>query len=118
MIDKGGYVYILTNSTRTVLYTGVTKDICSRIWQHYYEAPETSFVSRYKVRNLIYFEMHQTIQEAIAREKQIKSWTRKKKDRLINAHNPSRKFLSFFPDDGGLPEILYPDYDETLDREL
>ena len=118
MIDKGCYSYILTNSTRRVLYTGVTNDICSRMWQHWYESPESSFVYRYKVQYLIYFEMYHTIEEAISREKQIKSWSRKKKDRLINAHNPSQKFLAFFPDDGGLPEISYPDYDETLDKEL
>lgn len=118
MINKGGYVYILTNSSRTVLYTGVTSDICSRMWQHWYEAPESSFVYRYNVKHLIYFEMYYTIEEAISREKQIKSWSRKKKDRLINAHNPDQRVLALYPDDGGLPEISYPDYDESLDREL
>ena len=118
MRSKGGFTYILTNKHKAVLYTGVTNNLLRRLWEHHYQAPPSSFVARYNVKHLVYFELHLTIQEAIAREKQIKSWKREKKTRLIDIHNPEWKFLATFPKDRGLPEVEYPAYNEALDREL
>ncbi len=115
---RAGFTYILTNKSRKVLYTGVTNNICRRLWEHRYHAPLTSFVGKYNVKHLIYFELHHTISEAISREKQIKSWKRERKVRLITVHNPEWKFLATFPEDKGLPKVEYPDYDDTLDRDL
>ena len=91
---KGGTVYILTNKTKTTLYTGVTSDINSRIRQHKNKFYPRSFSARYNVNNLIYFENFSTIEEAIEREKKIKAKSRKNKEKLINSINPEWKDLS------------------------
>ena len=89
------YVYILTNKIKTVLYTGVTNDLKNRLyWHKNPEAIEKSFTSRYKCFYLIYFEHFGDIDTAINREKQIKGWTRQKKENLINGFNPDWKFLN------------------------
>ena len=74
------FVYILTNRTNVVLYTGVTNDLERRLWEHRSHADPNSFTARYQVHKLVYFEMTPDIRSAIAREKQIKSWSRKKKN--------------------------------------
>ena len=89
------YVYILTNKTKTVLYTGVTNNLVERL--HFHQNPEgtsKSFTARYKCFYLIYFEHYLDINTAIGREKEIKGWSRAKKDNLINSFNPGRKFLN------------------------
>ncbi len=91
---KGGTVYILTNKTRTTLYTGVTSDIISRIQEHRNKVYPGSFTARYNLTVLIYFENFSTIQEAIEREKKIKGKTRKNKEILINKMNPQWLDLS------------------------
>jgi putative endonuclease len=89
------YVYILTNQQRTVLYTGVTNDLKQRIWEHYSQrGQKTSFTGKYHAYYLIYYEIHQYINNAVAREKEIKGWVREKKMKLINEMNPSLKFLN------------------------
>lgn len=89
------YVYILTNQQRTVLYTGVTNDLKQRIQEHYSQrGQKTSFTGKYHAYYLLYFEPHQYINNAIAREKEIKGWVRVKKMRLINETNPALKFLN------------------------
>lgn len=89
------YVYILTNKTKTVLYTGVTNDLKNRLyWHKNPEAIDKSFTSKYKCFYLIYFEHFDDIETAIAREKQIKGWTRQKKENLIKGFNPDWKFLN------------------------
>ena len=96
------YVYILTNQHRTVLYTGVTNNLPKRLYQHRDDIREKrkSFVARYKCRHLLYYEEYTWIQEAIAREKQIKGWLRIRKLDLIKAKNPDLKFLEhLFPYD-------------------
>ena len=88
------FVYILSNRDRNVLYVGVTNDLRKRLQQHIEEAETTSkhFTGRYKYVFLIYYERHQHIETAIAREKEIKAWRREKKERLINGVNPAWKF--------------------------
>jgi putative endonuclease len=90
---KGGSVYILTNQRHTVLYTGVTSDLVGRIYQHVNKIYANSFTKKYNVDKLVYFENHHSIEEAIAREKQIKAGSRKKKEELINKFNPQWKDL-------------------------
>ena len=80
-------VYIMTNVNNTVLYVGVTSDLNQRIRQ--YKAKELGgFTARYSISKVIYVEEYADIREAIAREKQIKSWSRRKKDDLISSRNP------------------------------
>ena len=91
---KGGTVYILTNKNRTTLYTGVTSDIASRIIEHKKKIYPKSFTARYNLHVLIYVEHYSMIEEAIDREKKIKSKTRKNKEIMINKVNPEWKDLS------------------------
>jgi putative endonuclease len=89
------YIYILTNSTRNVLYTGVTNNICRRLTEHYFNSgTDASFTGKYNCYWLLYYEIFQYINDAIAREKQIKGWTRKKKIVLIDSFNPGWDFLN------------------------
>ncbi len=88
------YVYILTNVTHRVLYTGVTSDLRKRIVQHK-EGTPGSFTARYKVNKLVYFERFERIQDAILREKQIKAGSREKKLALIESMNPEWDDLSY-----------------------
>ena len=83
------YVYILSNKNKNVIYTGVTNDLVKRVYEHKHHLDKGSFTSRYNVENLIYFEETTDIDSAIAREKQIKGWNRKRKEKLIEAKNPS-----------------------------
>ena len=81
------YVYILTNRSRT-LYVGVTGDINRRVLAHNDRAG-SQFTRRYLIRQLVYVETTSDVRAAIAREKQIKGWSRAKKIALIEAANPS-----------------------------
>jgi putative endonuclease len=81
------YVYLLTNKTKTVIYTGVTSNLIKRIYEHKNDFI-SGFTSKYKVKNLVYYQVFDDIINAIEREKQIKSWKRKKKEQLINSMNP------------------------------
>jgi putative endonuclease len=81
------YVYIITNKNNTVLYTGVTNDLRRRLYEHRFIHTD-SFSSRYKTTKLVYFEQTNDIRVAIEREKQIKGWTRNKKNELIESLNP------------------------------
>ena len=82
------YVYILTNKYNTVLYTGVTKDLVRRVYEHRNHLDKDSFTARYKTAKLVYFESVCDIKAAIEREKQIKSWKRERKNTLIERMNP------------------------------
>jgi putative endonuclease len=86
-MDKNYTVYILSSRSH-VLYTGVTSNLVARIGQHR-EGKVTSFTSKYRVQRLVYFETFRDVRGAIAREKQIKSWTREKREELIRAKNPT-----------------------------
>jgi putative endonuclease len=80
-------VYILTNWKHTVLYTGVTSDLARRISEHRAKIGG-KFTSRYNLNKLVFVELTERIEDAIAREKQIKSWARSRKIELINEVNP------------------------------
>ena len=74
------YVYILTNTHKTVLYTGVTDDLARRVYEHKHHLYPGSFTSQYNVEYLVYYEATDNPISAIEREKQIKGWNRKKKN--------------------------------------
>ncbi len=93
-MKKGGFVYILTNKLRTVLYIGVTSNIRARLWQHEHHEIPGSFTDRYNVTLLIYYEWFDTIMAAIEREKQLKRWVRKKKEWLIELKSPQWKVFN------------------------
>jgi len=80
------YVYVLTNSNHNVLYTGVTNDLGRRCYEHKKKKVK-GFTQRYNVDKLIYFEIFDFIDQAIAREKQIKGYSRTKKNALIDKFN-------------------------------
>ena len=86
------YVYILSNRRR-VLYTGVTNDLHRRVSEHRDHVVD-GFTKRYNVTRLVYFESTTKVLEAIAREKQIKGWSRSKKIALVNSMNPEWNDLS------------------------
>ncbi len=86
-------VYIVTNQYNTVLYTGVTSDLKRRAWQHK-SCEGSTFASKYRTTKLVYYEVMSSIKAAIAREKQIKGGSRKKKVELINSLNPEWKDLA------------------------
>ena len=90
---KSGIVYILSNKNRTTLYVGVTNDIVNRLYEHRY-AIGSKFTSRYNCFDLVYYEVHSSIQSAIDREKQLKRWHKEWKLNLIKAINPELKDLS------------------------
>lgn len=86
------YVYILTNRNHNVLYIGVTNNLVRRIFEHKKKLVR-GFTEKYNVDKLIYFEQFDFIDLAIAREKQIKGYSRAKKIILINKLNPEWKEL-------------------------
>ena len=86
------YIYILTNKNNTVLYTGVTNDLARRCHEHKNKLIK-GFTEKYNVDKLIYYELFDYIDFAIKREKQIKGYSREKKDLLIKNLNPNRNDL-------------------------
>jgi len=88
-------VYILSNSAAT-LYIGVTSSLDLRMWQHSVRLDPDSFASRYNLDRLVFVETYPTARQAIAREKQLKGWSRAKKLKLIRELNPDWKDLSAF----------------------
>jgi putative endonuclease len=86
-MEKQYYIYILTNATHRTLYTGVTNDLKRRVWEHKGRFVE-GFTKKYYVDMLVYYETCEDIVSAIAREKQIKAGSRKKKIALVNDMNP------------------------------
>ncbi|MEX0906449.1 MAG: GIY-YIG nuclease family protein [Balneolaceae bacterium] len=97
-VDKYLYhVYILTNKHHSVLYVGMTGWDVHRILQHI-RREKPGFTKRYNLNKLIYFEEYDEVMDAINREKQIKRWSRKKKETLIATKNPGWKNLLCKPD--------------------
>ncbi|MFT4523755.1 MAG: putative endonuclease [Bacteroidia bacterium] len=84
---KTGFVYILSNKSRTTLYIGVTSNIKRRIYEHKH-SKGGAFSSQYKLTDLLYYETIAGIQNAINREKQLKNWHREWKWNLIKKENP------------------------------
>jgi putative endonuclease len=91
-MDKASYVYMLASGRYGTLYVGVTSDLIQRVWQHR-EKFVGGFTKEYKVNQLVWYEVHGEIVEAIRREKQIKHWNREWKLRLIHSMNPHWKDL-------------------------
>jgi putative endonuclease len=92
-MNKQYYIYIMTNELNTVLYTGVTNDLEKRAEEHKLKLIE-GFTKKYNINKLVYYEVFDDINDAIAREKQIKAGSRQKKIDLIASINPSWKDLS------------------------
>ena len=93
---KRGYqffVYILTNDRETTLYIGFTNDLVRRTIEHQ-NCFGSYFAGKYQLKNLIHYECYQYVNDAIAREKELKKWNRKKKLDLIKIENPELKDLS------------------------
>ena len=90
----GGYVYILTNKNNTVLYTGVTSNLLKRLEEHREGMHSNAFTRKYNCNKLVYFEGFNRIEDAIAREKQIKGGSRAKKEALIFSINADWRDLS------------------------
>jgi putative endonuclease len=87
------YIYMITNKSHHVIYTGVTNDLIRRCHEHQHKIL-AGFTSKYNLTKLVYFEHFGNINDAILREKQIKGWKRAKKDALIDILNPEWKDLS------------------------
>ncbi|WP_431167353.1 GIY-YIG nuclease family protein [Tenacibaculum halocynthiae] len=90
---KKNCVYLLTNKNNTVIYIGVTSNLIKRIYQHKSKTFK-GFTAKYNCDKLIYFEEFDSIDEAIIREKQLKSGNKQRKEDLINIENPLWKDLS------------------------
>ena len=86
-MTKQPAVYILASRRNGTLYTGVTGDLVRRVWEHRSGLVE-GFTKRYRVHHLVYFEVHNHINEAIQREKRIKNWNRAWKIALVEESNP------------------------------
>lgn len=93
MSRKYYYVYIMTNVRNTVLYTGVTNNLISRVAQHK-TGEGSDFTRKYHVNKLVYYETYDDVRNAIQREKQIKGGSRKNKIALIESVNPEWKDLA------------------------
>ena len=85
-------VYIVANKRNGAIYTGVTSDLPKRTWEHR-EGVVEGFTKRYGCKLLVWYELHSTMEYAIAREKQVKAGSRKKKLALIEAQNPQWRDL-------------------------
>lgn len=92
-MQKAGFIYILTNKNKNVLYIGVTSDLKNRIWKHRNHIFQNSFTDKYNLEYLVYYEIFDNIANAIQREKQLKKWNRLKKENLINRRNKEWKDL-------------------------
>jgi len=91
-MNKQYYIYFLTNYDKTSLYTGVTNDLQRRIYEHKHKINK-GFAAKYNLDRLVYYEIFDDIEYAIAREKQIKGGSKQKKIDLINSFNPDWKDL-------------------------
>ena len=94
-MKHGGAVYIMTNVIHSVLYVGVTSDLKKRVYEHKTNFYPESFTSKYNLHKLVFYESFHLIDIAIAREKQLKGGSRKRKEELINALNPGWKDLYY-----------------------
>ena len=88
------FVYILTNKNMTVFYIGVTNNLIRRVYEHKNKVSD-GFTSKYNVNKLVYFEVTTNVYSAISREKQLKCWSRMKKEAIINKMNPFWNDLSY-----------------------
>ena len=91
---KASFVYLMTNRSRIVFYTGVTNDLARRVWEHE-NGTVTGFTKRYRLTILVYYETYSDIGDAISREKEIKGCCRSKKNALVQTLNP--KWIDLSP---------------------
>jgi putative endonuclease len=91
MINQG-FTYIMSNQYRTTFYIGVTNNLRVRVWQHTH-GEGSAFVKKYRCFDLVYYEHHMRITDAIDREKQLKNWHHERKVNLIISVNPEMKDL-------------------------
>lgn len=95
MWNHNYYVYITTDAHKNTLYIGVTNNLIVRLYQHREnKGTKQSFTGKYYCYYLVYYEHFTHIEEAIAREKEIKKWRREKKVALINSTNPEWRFFN------------------------
>lgn len=87
------YVYIMSRASNYTIYTGVTNNLVRRVYEHRTGADPDGFTTKYAVKKLVYYESTHDVLSAIEREKQIKSWSRKKKNTLIAGINPAWRDL-------------------------
>jgi len=87
VMERGGYIYIMTNKVNSVLYIGVTSQLYFRIIEHKEKVYPSSFTSKYNCNKLVYYESFTSIEEAILREKQLKKWNRAWKIQLVEKFN-------------------------------
>lgn len=92
-MNKIGYVYIMTNKSKSTLYIGVTNNLCRRFYEHKNHLVRNSFTDKYNLEFCIYYEEYLYFDLAIKREKELKKWNRQKKEELINKKNPDWKVL-------------------------
>lgn len=90
------FIYMVTNNTKKVLYCGVTNNLKVRLFDHEIDSlnEKKPFAGKYNCYHLVYYERFQDVNQAIRREKEIKGWSRKKKDELIEIMNPYWDFLN------------------------
>ncbi len=100
-MDRLPCVYILARASHSTLYTGVSSDLPGRIYQHR-EGLVAGFTRRYGIKRLVWFEVHETMESAILREKRIKRWPRAWKYDLIHSINPTWRDLA---EDLGFPPL-------------
>ena len=86
---KRYYVYILASQRNGTIYIGVTNNLLSRGFQHKLKLNKGSFTAKYNINKLVYYEVYDTINNAISREKQLKNWKRQWKIELIEKNNPT-----------------------------
>jgi putative endonuclease len=91
-MERSFCIYIMTNKHNTTIYTGVTNNLFGRVDQHR-KGEIKGFTQKYNLHKLVYYEVFEYAESAILREKQIKSWKRKKKFDLISSSNPEWKDL-------------------------
>ncbi|WP_282123277.1 GIY-YIG nuclease family protein [Algibacter mikhailovii] len=91
---KTSYIYILTNKYRTTFYIGITANLSKRLVEHY-DGTASKFTKKYQLKDLIYFETFSDVNQAIAREKQLKNWHKAWKLNLIKTVNPILKTLEY-----------------------
>lgn len=91
-MERRPCVYILSSKRNGTLYVGVTSDLVKRVYEHRNDLAD-GFTKKYRVHDLVYFEMHEEMNAAITREKQIKKWNRSWKVELIEKSNPEWKDL-------------------------
>ena len=102
-MDKQYYIYIMSNKTDSTLYVGVTNDLERRVAEHRSGAIP-GFTEKYHCHKLVYFERYSDVNQAIAREKQLKKWSRSKKDWLIDTMNKERvDLMECHPDCSVIP---------------